>query len=351
MTIGLVADPCDPSKPGGLGRYVYELVRAVLAVDTENSFIVFTKTPLPGIAAEQRMLPKNVWLEGAHALDASLDVYIFFTPVIPIFFRPRKAIVIVQDFAYLELPRTTLQEKALALASYLMHRRSLRIADSVVGISASTTQSVIRHFNLAPQKCVTIPIAAMPAAEPVAVKNLPQHFFLFAGVLKERKNVATLIRAFARFAQTNAEYQFLIAGKTGGAYYESLIAGARELGIESRVRFLGYVSDGELSYLYSKAAALVFASLVEGFGMPVLEAFRAGVPVITSNEGALAEVAGAAALLVDPRSPASIATALQRVAEDPALRRTLVERGLARAKLFSWEASARQLQALISSLV
>jgi glycosyltransferase involved in cell wall biosynthesis len=228
-----------------------------------------------------------------------------------------------------------------------MHRRSLRLAEKVVCISRATKESAMRHFGIPEQKCVVVPIAAMPLAAPVVVNDLPEKFFLFAGVLKERKNVATLIRAFALFCKKDTEHQFLIAGKTRGAYYESLQALVRDLGISGRVRFLGYVSDGELAYLYSRAAALVFASLIEGFGMPVLEAFTAGCPVITSNEGALAEVAGDAALTCDPRSPEALAACMRRIATDPGLRDELNMKGKLRAKEFSWEKAVRAILALL----
>lgn len=345
MKIGIIADPCDPSKPGGLGRAVYELASHLLTEGTHHEFIVYSKTRLP-MTAEQRMLPRSVWLMGTGTLDPSLDLYIFLTPVIPLFFTPKRAIVVAHDFAYLDLPRVTLREKRLALASYLMHRRSLRLAEKVVCVSRATQMSAMKHFGIPEEKCAVVPIAAMPLAPPEPLPDLPRRFFLFAGVLKDRKNIATLIRAFALFCKDDTEHRFLIAGKTGGAYYESLVALVQRLGIERRVHFLGYVSDGQLAYLYSKATALIFASLAEGFGMPVLEAFMAGCPVITSNEGALAEVAGDAALTADPRSPEQLAACMQRVASGSFARGALSARGLERARHYSWDRAAHLILAM-----
>ena len=178
---------------------------------------------------------------------------------------------------------------------------------------------------------------------------VPENFFLFAGVLKERKNVLGIVRAFSLFHATHPNFFLVIAGKKEGAYYKSVVRLVAELGIDSHVRFMGYVSNEELAYLYAKATALVFPSLIEGFGMPVLEAMHAGLPVVTANTGSLAEVAGDAALLVDPRDPSDIAGALSSLAHDGALRDSLRARGYARAAQFSWEQSARKLLAHVSS--
>jgi glycosyltransferase involved in cell wall biosynthesis len=348
MKVAIIADPCDPKKPGGLGRCIFELARATVAAGQGHSFTVYSKSDFPVQGVSVKRLPNNVWIQAGRVLPKDFDLYIFFTPVIPLFFKPKRAIVVALDFAYLELPRHTLREKYLAWVTYMMHKRSLKMAEHVVCISEATKQAAIKYFNVAPEKCSIVPLAAMPLKAPVEVPDLPTDFFLFAGILKERKNVANLVRAFALFAQQDPTYSFVIAGGKSGEYFEMLKKLASDLGVGDRVRFVGYMSDGEMAYLYSRAKALVFASLVEGFGMPVAEAFTAGVPVITSNFGALAEVADSAALLVDPRSPSSIAAAMTKLAQDEQLRESLRQKGLVRAKDFSWEESGKKLAALLS---
>jgi glycosyltransferase involved in cell wall biosynthesis len=347
MKIAIIADPCDPQKPGGLGRCIFELARATIAAGQGHTFTVYSKSAFPVDGVELRPLPNNVWLFGSRTLSSSHDLHIFFTPVIPLFFRPKRAMVVALDFAYLELPRRTLREKYLAWVTYVMHRRSLKMAEHIVCISEATKQTAVKYFNVAPEKCSIVPLAAMPLKIPVEVPGLPENFFLFAGVLKERKNVANLIRAFGLFAQHNSSHSFVIAGGKSGSYYEMLQKLVHELGVEGRTHFVGYMNDGQMAYLYSRAEALVFASLVEGFGMPVAEAFMAGVPVITSNFGALAEVADSAALLVDPKSPQSIADAMTKLAGDKSLRESLRQKGAARVRDFSWEESGKKLAALL----
>jgi glycosyltransferase involved in cell wall biosynthesis len=153
-----------------------------------------------------------------------------------------------------------------------------------------------------------------------------------------------------KFSETHQDYSLIIAGKIGGEYAEEMQKLAETLGIAPRVRFLGYVTDGELAYLYSRAVALAFPSLVEGFGMPVLEAMERGLPVITSNAGALAEVAGGAAVLVDPYNPSDIARAMNLLVENPAVRQEYIEKGRRRAREFSWEKNSREFVELINTL-
>ena len=352
MTIGLVTDPCNPYKPGGLGRCIFELAKGlVAALPADSQVTVYSKSGFPIAGVAVKALPRYVWLMGARVLDPSFDVYVFFTPVIPLFFRPKRSVVVVEDLAYLELPRRSLKEKIVGYMSYRMHKRSLRLADTVACISEATAVSVERYFGIPKESCVIAPLAAMPLAAPSGtLPPLPPHFFVFAGVVKERKNVANIVRAFARYAPSDPSRDLVIAGSAVGAYGEMVRALAAELGVKDRAHFIGHMNDGQMAALYQEADALVFVSKVEGFGMPVLEAFIAGVPVITASTGATAEVAGGAALLADPDSPGDIAAAMERLAKDPALGRTLVMAGRERAKAFSWAESGRTLARAALSL-
>src|SRR5581483_9176536 len=319
MRVGLIVDPFGEKTPGGLGRSIFEMVKALLTEDTEDEFIVYVKqvpTDKPAFPhGKWRLVPLNVrqlFLSAARRIDRSLDAYIFYTPIIPIFFFPRRSIVIAYDFAYLELPGRSLRQKISAQLLRLAHAISFAKATHIVAISEATRQSAFKHFSIDPKKITTMHIGFVPLGATPTLVAVPPKFFLFAGVLKERKNVSGVIRAFAEFTKHSSGQQLLVAGKVGGAYYESLVRLVKELGITERVQFLGYVTDEELAYLYDKAEALVFPSFIEGFGMPVLEAMHAGLPVITSKFGALAEVAGDAALLVDPHNPNEIAEAMCR---------------------------------------
>lgn len=357
MKIGLLVHPCEPNQPGGLGRSNFALAEALLKKDKKNDYFIYLKGVMREISLSSYPNAKIVfmgngplWLMGAKTLDPKLDIYIFFTPIIPLLFRPRKSIVIALDFAFLDIPPRSLGERLIKWFLYLLQAWSFRIATSIIAISYATRKDMIRHFGISPEKVDVIHIGYMIPSMEIKPILLPEKFFLFAGVIKERKNVVGIVRAFALFHITHPDFFLVITGKKDGSYYESLVRLVHELNIDSNVCFVGYVSSEKLAYLYTKATALVFPSLIEGFGMPVLEAMHVGLPVITSNTGALAEVALDAALLVDPHDPSDIARALSSVADGKALRDSLRIRGYERITHFSWEKTAQKLLSRVISL-
>lgn len=336
MKIGLFIHPYSKTAPGGLGRANALLSEALIQVDAADSFTLYTK---------QGRGP--LWLTGGQRLDSTLDAYVFFTPLIPLFFTPKKSIVIVHDLAYRSMKPRSLKEYATYLVLGFLHARSLRIATRIAAVSQATKDDIIRQFGIAAEKITVVPIGFMPLPETGTPLEVPEKFILFAGVLKERKNVSGVIRAFTRFHEAQPGFKLLIAGATSGTYYRSLVKLVESLSLTNAVQFTGYVTNEELSYLYAKARAFVFPSLLEGFGMPVLEAMHAGTPVVTSNLGALAEVAGNAAVLVDPNDSESIANGIARAALDSVERDDLIRRGRARAAEFSWEKAGTALALLL----
>lgn len=357
MRIGMLLDPYGEKSPGGLGRSTFETAKAILAADTSDSFVIYVKRRPPHRPAfaggHWSLVPlesRALWLTGGLRMDRGLDLYIFFTPLIPLFFRPKRSIVVALDFAYLDVA-STWKEKLRAALLYRLHRRSLKLATRVAAISEDTKRVVAERFGIPESRITVVYPAGVGLGVVPAPIAAPERFFLFAGVLKARKNVANIIRAFAEFKKSDEkEHRLLIAGKTGGAYYDMLKRLATGLGIGNAVAFVGYVSDAELAYLYSKARALVFPSFIEGFGMPVLEAMSARLPVITSHRGALAEVAGGAAFLVDPHDPRDIARGMRAMADDDSLRAQVVEKGKRRAAEFSWDRTAEGYMRLIVDL-
>ena len=192
------------------------------------------------------------------------------------------------------------------------------------------------HLGISEGRIRVTPLAASPEFRPVETRAT-EPYFLYVGNLEPRKNLERLIEAFARMPQK--EHRLVIVGNRwyhGGAAEQK----ARALGLNGRVKFLGYVPREDLPGLFSGATALVYPSLLEGFGLPIVEAMACGAPVITSNNSSMKEVAKDAAVLVDPRNVREMTDALVRVAEDEGLRKELSRRGLLRAKEFSWERTA-----------
>jgi glycosyltransferase involved in cell wall biosynthesis len=181
-------------------------------------------------------------------------------------------------------------------------------------------------------------------------------YLLYLGTLQPRKNLKRLVDAFAQLQAPTASLrrpgrglQLVIAGKKGWRYAD-LFAQVESLGLSQRILFPGYIPDEDKAALISGATAVVYPSLYEGFGLPVLEAMACGTPVLTSNVSSLPEVAGDAALLVDPLDTQAITTGMSRLIADVDLRRLLVERGYGQMSKFSWARAAQQVLEVLESV-
>ena len=194
-----------------------------------------------------------------------------------------------------------------------------------------------------PARRPALPPDAFPGAERLAGGYL---LHLATGGPHPRKNVAGLLAAYARLRADHAAPPLVVAGDVTSARGQALLGTAADLGLADHVIFPGQVSEAVLPALYRSATLLVYPSLYEGFGLPILEAMASGLPVITSNRSSMPEVAGDAAILVDPENPEDLASALSSALTDDALRRDLAQRGLDRSRKFTWERTARETLAV-----
>jgi glycosyltransferase involved in cell wall biosynthesis len=275
--------------------------------------------------------------------------------------------VTIHDLGYLAFPEAHTARRRLELD--LTTRWSLRAARRVIAISGATRDDLVRHYGADPARVSVVhhglSAAFQPTPDPdvLARYDLDAPYMLYVGTVQPRKNLTRLIEAFA-MASVLIEQQsaaadaghtpqaplLVIAGRMGWCT-EAIEQRAAALGVGGMVRFLGYVPDADLPALLSGALAFLFPSLYEGFGMPVLEAMACGTPVLTSTTSALPEVAGNAALLVDPADTDAIAAAIARLAADTGLRADLRARGLTRAAQFTWERCAHEtLGVLLAAL-
>jgi glycosyltransferase involved in cell wall biosynthesis len=358
MTIGVVLHPYGETAPAGLARTIFEFAKSMIETDPDAEYVIFLKKEpieppmFPGTNWRVEVLAgtRRYWLDNLR--DATpVDVCLFNTPVLPLFWRPKRSIVLALDFAYLSLGWGTPRDALRTVATYLYHWYSLARADRIVSISQATHRDLLRFFPLSRTKASVVLCGYKRiCAVPPESMDLPDSYLLFAGILKPRKNVLRIFEAFAQIAKDVPECALVVAGNPAGPYYERLAGFAREAGLSERIRFAGHLTDAQLSYAYQHARALIFPTLIEGFGFPILEAMDCGTPVVTSNRSSLSEVAGAAAVLVDPYDTASIAGGMREVATDSALRARLAERGRARAAEFSWQKSARELRAIIDAV-
>lgn len=357
MKIGVVLHPYDEDKPAGLARGILGFTRGMIGTDTDNDYILFVKKQprvmpdLPGQRWRLAVLGTGLlWLRRLRQAPQA-DVYLFNTPVLPLFWKPRRAAVLAWDYGYLVSPPDSLRDAVRKRLVYWYHWWSFRRADHVIAVSESTQRETMRLFGVPERKISVVHCGYKKICDASeAPVTLPEKFFLFVGVVKERKNVMNIVNGFALFHTAHPGYHLVIGGNPAGEYADTVRARIAELGIGSTVHFLGHLNDGQLSYIYRRAVSLVFPSIVEGFGYPVLEAMDCGIPVITSNRSSLAEVGGDAALLVDPHSAQAIAEAMTRIADEPGLREDMIQRGAAWKQNFSWDRAGKEIVAILSQL-
>ncbi len=259
--------------------------------------------------------------------------------------------------------------EAMALwRNLLLYRRGMRLAcrlnDVIVTVSSFSRRDIADRLRIPEARIRVIPngirepYPADPAleAELIARYGLEGGFVLNVGGIHERKNVPRLIAAFGRFVRrSGSPARLVVTGRVSGAPYQEKMKrvcdrAVIEAGMQGRVVFTGFIPDQHLDALMRRARCLVYPSLYEGFGIPVLEAMRVGTPVITSNTTALPEVAGEAALVLDPLNIEAMAAAMERLDRDDALRAEMIRRGRLRAAIFTWERTAEAYLALYQEL-
>src|ERR1700733_1239353 len=221
-----------------------------------------------------------------------------------------------------------------SLAKHILAR-----ADRLIAISENTKRDAARLLGLDTERIEVIYPSVPEAYFGAHPRPSQQPYILYLGTLEPRKNVDTLLDAWSGF-RFRSDFDLVIAGASGWAAEKTL---ARLAARPPGVRYLGYVAEDELPGLMAGASAFVYPSLYEGFGFPVAQAMAAGIPVITSNTSCLPEIAGQAALLVDPRSPADIKLAMEKLLTSPELQQQLRTAGIARAQSeYRWEICARK---------
>jgi len=272
--------------------------------------------------------------------------------------RGKAALVVtVHDLSALRYPQWHPTRRTLVHRVAL--RRTLRAVDRVITDSQAVRAEVIADLGVPPEKVTAVPLAGAADFHPRGTGELkpvldrwdltPGGYLLFSGALEPRKNLIRLLEAVAALRRRRRDVPPLVlAGPPGWRnreVREKIAAAGGTAG------YLDYLPREDLAALVAGCAAFVMPSLYEGFGLPVVEAMASGVPVVTSRGGALEEVAGNAAVLVDPRDSDAMAAGIERVLDDAGLRVDLVQRGLARAAQFSWERTARETLAVYDQAI
>ncbi|OYD93534.1 mannosyltransferase [Nostoc sp. 'Peltigera membranacea cyanobiont' 213] len=225
----------------------------------------------------------------------------------------------------------------------------LKQAQHIICISETTAQDITNFYGIPANKITAIPLAY--DRNHFRLLNLPtRNYFLYIGRQEPYKNIQGLIAAFAALPNYK-DYELWLVGPSDRRYTPTLTAQVAELGITNQVKFLDYVPYDELPKIINEAIALVFPSLWEGFGLPVLEAMACGTPVITSNLSSLPEVAGDAAILIDPYNTGEITEAMQAIATNSGLRSRLSSQGITHCQQFSWEKTGKATVEVLSRYI
>ena len=349
----------------GINRVLHHLLAEIPAVPGDEQYLVYAPSndanrrllavprvkarltrlpvgrPAVRIAWEQSVLPLELVREGADLLHALGFVS-------PVAWRGR-TVVTVYDLSFLRFPETFNRSNRIYLSQFTPP--SLRRADRVITISEETRRDVIELCGVPPERVTAILLAADERFEPAAPDDvtafrarhdLPDRSVLYQGTLQPRKNVETLVRAYARLRDQGSDDHILVLAGPRGWQYESIFELTRQLGLADSVRFPGFVPDDDLPLWYSSATVFAYPSVYEGFGLPLLEAMACGAPVVSSNASSLPEVVGDAGVLVDPSDVEGLCSALRQLLEDEPRRQALATAGRARAQTFSWRRTASE---------
>jgi glycosyltransferase involved in cell wall biosynthesis len=296
-----------------------------------------TARPLARIAWEQLALPRALRRDRANLLHATAFVAPLASNV--------PFVITVYDLSFAIFPELFRGPNQAYLRAFT--RRSARRARRVIAISDHTRRDVHRLYGVPLEQIDVAYPGVRPGFKPLpreAVEafrrkhNLPERFFLYLGTLEPRKNLGRLIEAVSQSGIGDWGL-VLVGGK--GWLHDELFARVKALGLDDRVRFAGYAPGDDLPLWYNAATAFVYPSRYEGFGLPPLEAMACGAPVIASNAASLPEVVGDAGLLVEPEDAPRLAQAMRQVWEDATLRGELSQRGIDRARRFTWQATAQ----------
>lgn len=361
---------------GGIGRYVRELVDALAEIDTTTDYRLFVagthheNLPLQpgsnfswcGTTLSPRWLTR-IWHRAriplpVEAFTGSVNLYHATDFVLPPVRRQTRTLLTVHDLSFVRVPEAA-SPRLKAYLDVWVPKSAYR-ADHILADSTATKHDLIELYRI-PDEKITVLLSGVdarfkPASEAgqQAIREKYRlgdwRFVLAVGTIQPRKNYARLIYALKQLHDAGSDLHLVIAGGKGWLE-DPIYTAISKTNMEAYVHFIGFADEPDLNALYTAASCFAFPSLYEGFGLPILESMRCGTPVVTSNTSSLPEVAGDAALIVDPYDVEAIATAIQKSVSDLEVREQLIEQGYIRAQQFTWDKSARQLLRIYESLL
>jgi glycosyltransferase involved in cell wall biosynthesis len=354
----------------GVSSYTRGLLEGLAAIDAENEYLLYSYLdvlqPLLAVPRKANFSLRTLQLGAEHwervwlradlppkeALEAADIIHS------PFFNAPKdhhgSLVVTIHDISFLLQPQFHTEANRLHCLQGTLN--AALYADRIIAVSAQTKKDLMDYFAIPEDRIRVVHEASnkiyYPERNVECIQDTLQrlkifhNFILFVGSLEPRKNLQTLLQAYATYVKHHAGPELLVVAGAQGWLNGDISRIVADLGLEERVKFLGYVKEADLRVLYSVAKLFVYPSFYEGFGLPPLEAMACGAPVITSNTSALPEVVGDAALLIDPHSSEALCQAMRTVLADGDMRSQMRRKSLDRAQLFSWERAARETLAV-----
>jgi glycosyltransferase involved in cell wall biosynthesis len=372
MKIGIEAQRIFRQKKHGMDMVALELIRNLQLIDTENEYVLFIKpdvddsvikeTPNFKIVRlkggfypfwEQIALPKAAKKQGCQILHCTSNTAPLFTSI--------PLVVTLHDIIYMEssYPKImkgtgTLYQKFGNAYRKLFVPRIIKKSSKIITVSNFEKNRIGQFFGMAnDNRLVAVyngvsehfkPITQPDILQRVKEKyHLPDRFFFFLGNTDPNKNTKGTLKAFSDFLKKTGSDIQLVMLDYDRQELEAILNDIDDKNLINRIILTGYVVNTDLPAIYSQCEIFLYPSLRESFGIPMLEAMACGVPVITSNTSSMPEVAGDAAILIDPFNPAEITDAMMQILEDKELRSNLIKKGLIRAAAFSWKAMAQNV--------
>lgn len=377
------------NKPNtGTGQYLINLLKVLLEIDKDNEYILYlddktdfdfsnslskVKIKIVKVPFYTRddLIRKTLWEKFVFPNAVKKDkVDLVWSPYFSVSrFRDIQHIMTIHDVIYRIFPQyiPNIRWKIY----YKLAENAARRADQILTISECSKNDIVKFLGIREEKIKTVylgrpKIPLIPplrngesgdspfekGGRPASVKTTAgegilenKKYILYLGGFDYRKNVVTLLQAYKKFSESHLDIYLAIVGKLP-EYSNSLVPDLKgvvsELGLNEKVIFPGYISDEDLPIYFKNAEVFVFPTLYEGFGLPVLEAMSYSCPVVSSHNSSIPEVAGDAAILVDPNNIEDVTNAICKVVDNKVLRQTMIQKGLENAQIFSWGKCARE---------
>lgn len=368
MTIGIDASRAFLKNRTGIEEYSYQVIKHLRSeIPSHQSVILYIRKKFMWEGGRCRLQPQTIdfalplnwqvkalwaprfWTQIRLSLEMLFDpVDTLFVPAhtIPVI-HPKHTVVTIHGLEYEFSPESYSWYERFYMRFSI--RNSVRWAQKVIAVSENTKRDLMRLYQVPVEKISVIYEGFQKSEAAPASSNLNNQapYFLFIGRVEERKNVSRIIEAFTFLKEkTELPHRLLLAGKPGYGY-EKIKSQLEQSVYQDEIQELGYVSEEEKWALLQKTDALLFPSLYEGFGLPILEAQAVGVPVITSTTSSLPEIAGEGALLVDPLSTEALIEAMERVVTNRELRAGIIDKGTHNVGYFSWQSCSHSIAQIL----